>query len=420
MIRVIIILIITNLCQFAKAQENGISKILEKHHCTYCHQSTGTKVDYGFASFKKFKELPFKKNKSCFFCHVNNIEVKAQKKKPHWLPLNTKSIPEDHGYNNVTSLDFIQRFDGEVIHKYTNCGFKQYLKTPLKRNPFNNGYMFPIGEERVDSIVSELNPYLEKCQPNISNNSTIYGKKLYKENCSICHDNNQAPKIKLEFPLISKRYFAEIVRNGTGGVYSHRKAWSRNKDTLELKPNTKIPNMPAFSNFTTEDVENLYFYLFLSEQDSQTKAPLDLNTKKMEIDLSNAALYNTVVKNVFQSSCKHCHSPNTEERAEIAKVFRGNEPQLTKIPVFPLAKHPVKPNPLLSSVLSPGKDCKPAKIVQALQNRANEISGNTFSSEIGGMPLTYKNVSEENIQFIKEWTQRGCPNKEGENLCDKC
>ncbi|MBP9707771.1 MAG: hypothetical protein KBD78_09005 [Oligoflexales bacterium] len=405
-----------------------------KLQCNYCHSSPDRSKIYAFADFKTFKTLPFKKDPSCSYCHISNLQTKRGKA-PAWLPLDPERIPENHYFQKVPPLILQVKASGshQTINRFNDCGLKAFLAAPKKRYAEEPGYMYSLPSNTNDDVVNSLLPYLDSCSRQSraigttnSKEEFALGLKTYKNLCQSCHDSGQAPRIKLSIPLLSFAYFQQKVRLGASlkpRPYAYK--WQRQGDKLYFyEDSRRTLQMPGFD---LSSLESKALYAYLTTSTNSEKISKTKNDGKQKIgaenlltsNLKDSDLFSVVKNDIFNGSCKHCHSPSEKVQAEIMSVFASKSKEL---PVFPLPKLEVQPNALLEKALSEGGRCEETPILKRLMLRHEEIGSGLLNKEqiVRGMPLGSEPLPITAISLLREWLRSGCPGAGEAHFCRPC
>lgn len=257
------------------------------------------------------------------------------------------------------------------------------------------------------------------------------GKKLFEKNgCVNCHSfkvNNNIKqkfiKLRIGYPFLSKEFFSKRVLNGTHQknslplVYNFQWRLTADKKKYKKVPRSYVPmKMPAYK-FNPKELDALYAYVSSSKVDVKKKY---LITKKdQNEDLSDIntddELFNYIRINVFETSCRHCHSVNAKSRGITKKVFSfsGNQTAEEFFHV-PVRGAPFKTHPQFKKVFTPNSSCTSSIVTERLIKRHAEWDGQ-FSS-MRGMPLMLAPIPLGTIKKLLEWGKRQCPSPMGD-LC---
>lgn len=376
--------------------------------CLNCHSSGKEELPYLFSSKENFiKEKP--KSSQCLKCHASLIVLAKSGEQPSWsIPFTEEVLKR---FNDNQSFGHIPQLSD--FKKYTDCGLRQFLRSPVSRRFNGRESMFPLQEKVIDEVMQGRR--LEECRhlsfsPEMINNGRVLFIKL---SCVSCHsEGGEGPKLRIGIPLLSYSYFeANLKRNS----HHLNKGWLREAyrtNVISKKLNGGI-QMPAFS-LTEVEKKSLYAYLSSSKEDL-VKHMLQTNEVKQES--YGKALYGSVVKNVFTKSCQHCHSNSSEMEQDNQRIFGENNIRSSSFTLPTLNRKAIKSN-RLKEVLSPGTKCQDSLIVKVLLERHNEWRGEKKSA-LRGMPLTGAPLSLNAINQLRDWTNQGCPTGE-EFLCQPC
>lgn len=378
--------------------------------CMHCHMDNS-------ARNQNYSLIDLTKNKipdNCQSCHVN-IHAAVEEKRPITWPTHLKNGNEklfDRDYLFVNNPALIYKI--KDITRFTDCGFKSFLKNPVSRKYNTQVSMFPLSDEEINSAIIENKIPLEKCTTTAFKSDDIKkGKELYNSQCLSCHNKDTAsdlaPKLRMGYPLLSQKYFEHRV---------YDKGINRNQNFIynyywktDLKKIQKVAlknDMPIFSKLTKQDITALYAYISTSDEDIQSIRILESESLSTHSPID---LYNVVNDKIFSGSCKHCHF---DANSMINFVFDTKK----KIPSLFNENQPLLKSDDLTRLFSVGEKCQPSLMENVLRERHLEFKGKKSDQSLKGMPLNLKPLSLNTIKNIRQWTLIGCPSPSG-FLCTK-
>jgi mono/diheme cytochrome c family protein len=400
------------------------SKILHELACTSCHLDSPTR--YFYESFGAFSKAPPPTPTGCAQCHVSNHVAALSARPAPWLPLTggmIARIRRFHAYVDAPSL--VTRVEvpgGTRVPRFTACGLEQFLSNPLPRHGGARQSMFPVESSRLQAVLRALGPELEPCGAAAAGAAGAIdrGRELFvKRACVTCHTAAGAgPRLRLGFALLGRAYFSARVRHGTGGRMAPlwQRGWEATNGTLVSDPSGSV-TMPAHADLGDADVDALYAYVASDRSDVPAALPVP-DTERVGVpDTIRLSLYREVQKRVFDTSCRHCHSPEPRDQSLIESVFgkvSGTAPV-----ELPMTRLGVSPSATLRAVLSPGVGCSDSPLVVRLKARAAEWAGHAVAGAPRGMPMTLPPLDRDAIRLVATWSAAGCPSDHGE-LCDAC
>jgi mono/diheme cytochrome c family protein len=262
---------------------------------------------------------------------------------------------------------------------------------------------------------------LERCEATPASTEVIErGRTLFAQQaCASCHaGNGPAPRLRLGLPLLGRAYFRARVLQGTGDRASPvwLRRWDATDGTLIAHAATPV-TMPAHANLDDSDLDALYTYVSADRSDVPTSLPVAQSARIAVPDEIRSSLYHEVQHRVFDTSCRHCHSPNARDQSLIASVF-GAVPDAAPVEL-PMTRLAVVPEPTLKAILSAGPGCSDSPLLARLKARGEEWAGRAKSGAPRGMPLTMPPLDGDAIRLVAVWTQVGCPSDHGD-LCTPC
>jgi mono/diheme cytochrome c family protein len=231
------------------------------------------------------------------------------------------------------------------------------------------------------------------------------------------------PRLRLGYPLLGRAYFGARVRHGTG-TRDAAPVWQRRWEAVKGKlvaTFTGVVAMPAFANVAEADVDALYAYVGADASDvpvapvaaSAAKAPAAIVVD----EAIRVPLFREVQRKVFDTTCRHCHSPDARDQGLIESVFGRVE---GSVPAeLPMTRLGLGPSDTLTRMLSPGPGCSDSVLVARLKARGAEWSGHAVAGAPRGMPLTMPPLPNEVIRLVEAWSAAGCPSDRGD-LCVAC
>lgn len=378
--------------------------------CIECHLPNN-QSEINFATIDQTKDvLPH----NCQSCHVN-IHAAVNDNRPVTWPTHLEKGGEKlftESYLYVTNPQLMYQVDKTI--RFTECGFKSFLKNPVARKYNNKLSMFPLSEKEITEAIKENKIPLEKCVPQpLDEKQQALGEKLFSTHCLQCHNANAnsqgAIRIRLGYPLFTEDYFQLRLKNkdmkiGPHFLYHYYWKTKGNKISKEAKKN----EMPTFSNLSKTEIKALYQYVSRSKEDINNIVILDEETVMANNPLES---YQIIEQKIFNGSCRHCHFASNQI---INSVFDVEKP----IPAFFNEKRPLLKSEELNRLFSTGKSCEPSMMEQVLRERHFEVKGNKQNPNIKGMPLNLAPLPFSVIKQFKEWSIIGCPSPNG-FLCTK-
>ena len=426
-----LVLVAAAIATTGQAAASPPNTILRKLACTSCHLD-GRPARFLYASFAAFREAPPPTPTECAQCHVSN-HLAAQAPKPvGWLPITGDMIArirQFHAYVEapplVTRVELPERAGTRrSLARFTACGLERFLAAPLPRHGGARQSMFPVEPGRLRALLTGLGPELERCDagaPSATPAAIERGRELFVQlACAACHTGTgPAPRLRLGFPLLGRAYFRARVRRG-GGDRGSPPLWQRTWDTaggnLVARPATAV-TMPPHPDLDDTELDALYAYVG-SDRSDVPPPPAALQTKRIEVpDAIRLSLYREVQKRVFDTSCRHCHSPDPRDQKLIQSVF-GAMPDSAPVEL-PMTRLAVSSGDTLRKLLSPGAGCSDSPLLARLKARAAEWAGHASPGAPRGMPMTLPPIDGDAIRIVAVWTQVGCPSDHGD-LCEAC
>jgi len=407
------------------------SKVLRDLACTSCHLD-GRPTRFIYDSFEAFSKSPPPAPTGCVQCHVNNAVATAPSKPPAWLPLSAGMIDrirQFHAYVAAPSLTTSVELPGPAgkrapLARFTACGLERFLSSPLPRHRAGQQSMFPVEPTRLRTLLKALGPELEPCRDGSAAPSTdeiARGRALFDQlACSGCHaGSGQGPRLRLGFPLLGRAFFRARVRLGAGNA-SAPQIWQRGWQAQRGQVVPRLADavvMPPHPDLTEADLDALYAYVASDRTDVPAAAPVR-PVERVDVPASiRMSLFHEVQKRVFDTTCRHCHSPDTRDQGLIESVF-GQVPNAAPVEL-PMTRLAVAPNATLRRVLSPGPGCSDSPLLARLKARADEWSGHVVAGAPRGMPMTLPPVDGDAMRLVAVWSAAGCPSDHGD-LCEPC
>jgi mono/diheme cytochrome c family protein len=399
------------------------STIVRELACTSCHLDRS--VRYFYESFDAFRKAPPPTPTGCAQCHVSNHVAAAPGRTVAWLPLSHGMIERIRGFHAyVDAPALVTRVevpDARPVPRFTACGLEQFLASPLARHGGARQSMFPLEPGRLRALLDALRPELEPCASPGVPEAIERGRKLFVEGaCASCHAGTGAgPRLRLGFPLLGRAYFRARVRHGTGGRMAPlwQRSWEA-KDGALFSGRTGMVTMPPHPDLTETDLDALYAYVAADRSDVPAAAPPVPDRERHDVpDEIRLSLYREVQKRVFDTSCRHCHSPEARDQSLIESVF-GNVAGTAPVEL-PMTRLSVSPSATLRAMLSPGPGCTDSALLVRLKARAAEWSGHPIAGAPRGMPMTMPPLDRDAIRLVATWSAAGCPSDRGD-LCEPC
>ena len=404
------------------------SKVLRDLACTSCHLD-GSPTRFMYESFEAFSKAPPPAPTGCVQCHVSNTVAAAPGKPPAWLPLTAGMIDrirQFHAYVAAPALTTRVELPGPSgkrapLARFTACGLERFLASPLPRHRSGQQSMFPVEPTRLRTLMTALGPELEPCGDAGSAAQIARGRELFDQlACSGCHaGTGQGPRLRLGIPLLGRAFFRARVKLGAG-TSAAPQIWQRGWQAQhgQLVPRlTDAVVMPPHPDVTEADLDALYAYVAADRSDIPAATPVRRVDRVDVPDSIRMSLFREVQKRVFDTSCRHCHSPEARDQRLIETVF-GEVPNAAPVEL-PMTRLAVSPSATLRRVLSPGPGCSDSPLLARLKARADEWSGHAVASAPRGMPMTLPPVDGDAVRMVAVWSAVGCPSDRGD-LCEPC
>jgi hypothetical protein len=195
-----------------------------------------------------------------------------------------------------------------------------------------------------------------------------------------------------------------------------QRSWEAAAGNLVARTATAV-TMPPHLDLGDTEIDALYDYVGSDRSDVPLPSPA-LQTGRIEVpDEIRRSLYREVQKRVFDTSCRHCHSPDPRDQKLIESVF-GAIPDAAPAEL-PMTRLAVSPGATLHKLLSPGAGCSDSPLLVRLKARAAEWAGHATPGAPRGMPMTLPPIDGDAIRLVAVWTQVGCPSDHGD-LCEAC
>lgn len=385
-----------------------------------------------YESFDAFKKSPPPTPTGCAHCHVSNFLAAAPTQPKGWLPLTVgmiERIRRFHAYVEVPSLTMSVRLPDRSdkqrpVPRFTTCGLERFLSNPLPRHGAARQSMFPLEPSRLRTLLKRLAPELERCNDDGSPEPSLveHGRELFGQlACATCHTGaGLGPRLRLGFPLLGRAYFRARVRHGAGNRMAPQ-VWQRSWEAVGGSLVATLAGavaMPAHPDLSDSELDALYAYVEADRSDvpSPTRAVPD--AKQIEVpDAIRLSLYRDVQKRVFDTTCRHCHSPDARDQLLIESVF-GKAPGSAPVEL-PITRLAVSPNATLRKLLTPGAGCSDSLLLVRLKARAAEWAGHGITGAPRGMPMTLPPLDNDALRLVEVWSAAGCPSDHGD-LCDAC
>lgn len=420
------ILVATIACA-RRAAASG-SQILRELACTSCHLDARP-ARYLYPSFDAFAKAPPPAPTGCAQCHVSNRVATAPARPAGWLPLTggmVERIRQFHAYVDapplVTRVELADRSGKrQTVARFTACGLARFLSAPVARRGAARQSMFPVEPSRLRQLITALGTELEPCGDPAAPAQVERGRSLFaQQSCITCHAGDGAgPRLRLGFPLLARTYFRARVQRGT--VDRPAAFWQRRWSAVNgqlVATGAGTVTMPAHPDLSPADLDALYAYV--SSDRSDVAPPAEPTAPIPRVDVPDAirlSLYREVQRRVFDTSCRHCHSPDVQAQRLIASVFG---PVASAAPVeLPMTRLAVSPSPTLRRLLSPGPNCTESPLLVRLDARRAEWTGHGVAGAPRGMPMTLPPLDRDAIRLVAAWSAAGCPSDRGD-LCDAC
>jgi mono/diheme cytochrome c family protein len=326
---------------------------------------------------------------------------------------------------DAPALAFSEEFtDGrggrQVVRRYTDCGLEAFLASPVPRRAHPAQAMYPVTAERRRELARALAGAVESCQtaPAASADQVRRGALLFAQSgCAGCHTGaGAAPRLRIGVPLLSSAYFRARVRlGGTPNQPRWQRVWDDTAGKLYAADDARTV-MPPHPELSNADIDALYLYV--SSDRSDVPSPQSRNAEPPFVDVPDELrlkLFREVQRRVFDTSCRHCHSPEPRDQQIIRRVFGAVKDSAPG--VLPMSRAATPSREQLRKAL--GTDCQNSPLLQRLRLRANEWSGHAAPGGLRGMPLTLPPLSEDTIRLVETWRALGCPSDIGD-LCSSC
>lgn len=425
------VLVAAMIASAGPAAASPSNQIVRELACTSCHIDSSP-VRFLYTSFAAFRKAPPPTPTACAQCHVSN-HVASQAKKPvGWLPITGDMIARIrrfHAYVEapplVTQVALTDRAGTRrPLARFTACGLERFLSAPLPRHGGAQQSMFPVEPGRLRTLVTALGPELERCDAGAATATPAAierGRTLFVQRaCATCHTGTgPAPRLRLGFPLLGRAYFRARVRQGSGDRAAPplwQRSWDVAEGKLVARPAPTV-TMPPHLDLDDDELDALYAYVGSDRSDVPPPPPA-LQTGRIEVpDAIRRSLYREVQQRVFDTSCRHCHSPDPRAQKLIESVF-GAVPGAAPAEL-PMARLAVSPGATLHKLLSPGAGCSDSPLLARLKARTAEWAGHAIPGAPRGMPMTLPPLDAGAIRLVAVWTQAGCPSDRGD-LCEQC
>lgn len=417
------------LAAFAGAPRAWAAPKLAELGCTSCHLDTAP-TRFLYTSFAGFTKAPPPAPTGCAQCHVSNHLAARAPKPLGWLPLGADMLGRIRGFHAyveapplVTSV--VVPGAPAPVARFTACGLDRFLAEPLPRHGAARQSMYPVDPRRRQAVLGALGRSLEQCAPvadtEASRAAVARGRDLFAHlACATCHTGTGAgPRLRLGMPLLGRAYFGAQVRLGSADRDATR-MWQRSWEAVDgnlAATRAGTVTMPAHPHITEAEIDALYAYVAADRSDVPVLAPAPPPQQRVAVpDAIRRSLYREVQKRVFDTSCRHCHSPSPRDQSLIASVFGKADAAPVELPMTRLD---VSPSPTLRRVLSPGPGCSDSAVLARLKAREAEWSGHPIAGAPRGMPMTLPPLDRDTIRLVTVWSAAGCPSDRGD-LCDAC
>lgn len=281
--------------------------------------------------------------------------------------------------------------NGHKVTKYRPEGLLRFLAAPIPRRSWTGYSMHPLNEIQLAAVRSQIKGIAEQAPSEVTHGGNpIKGKRLYSElGCGNCHGQkgNIAPALRIGYPLLSLAFFKAKV-SGTIAEGS----------------------MPSFPRLKAADLTSLYRYISADSGD----LPKYRRDTLSPIPSTGNMLYQTVQREVFGGSCRHCHSSQAKSQSAIAAVFGGDRHAGFEVSRDERGKTVAS---LKGSIAGHDK-CAMSHVITRLKERAKEWTGED-DLHLVGMPLGLTPLPDRDIRTLEMWTALGCPTPGGKS-CDAC
>jgi mono/diheme cytochrome c family protein len=415
-----------------KVPAAAAGKVLTALSCTSCHIADA-KAPFMYASFDAFRSAPPPEPTGCVKCHLSNAVAAAAPKPAPWLPLSAPMIDRVrrfHAYVQappiVTTVSLPDRRGRMVrLARFTACGLERFLTSPVPRRGNARQSMFAVEPGRRRALLDAFAGELEACDaaaPRADAAQVARGRELFGQlACAACHTGvGLGPRLRLGFPLLGRAYFGARVHAGTG-TRTAAPVWQRRWEAVKgqlVASLTGLVAMPAFADVSDADVDALYAFVSTDASDLPAAPVAAGASGPVAVDAAiRLPLFREVQAKVFDTTCRHCHSPDARDQGLIESVFghiEGSAPL-----ELPMSRLGLGPSDTLSRILSPGPGCSDSPLVQRLVARVAEWSGHPLAGAPRGMPLTMPPLSNDVIRLVRVWSAAGCPSDRGD-LCAAC
>jgi mono/diheme cytochrome c family protein len=408
-----------------------LERTLRELSCTSCHLD-GRATPFLYASFDAFRKAPPPAPTGCVKCHLSNSVAASAPKPAAWLPLTAGMIDRVrrfHAYVQapaiVTTVSLPDR-SGKVrtLPRFSACGLARFLGSPLPRHGDARQSMFPVEPGRLRRLLATLAAELEPCSEAApaASAQVARGRELFgRLACAACHTGvGLGPRLRLGYPLLGRAYFAARVRQGTG-TRAAAPVWQRRWEALEgqlVATSSGVIAMPGFADVSDADVDALYAFVGADASDVPVAQVAPAKGAPVVVDDAiRLPLFREVQRKVFDTTCRHCHSPDARDQGLIESVFgrvEGSAPA-----ELPMTRLGLGPSDTLRKMLSAGPGCSDSPLLVRLKARAAEWTGHPIAGAPRGMPLTMRPLPNDVIRLVEAWTAAGCPSDRGD-LCVAC
>jgi mono/diheme cytochrome c family protein len=417
----------------AEAAGKATAKTLRELSCTSCHLD-GPSTPFLYASFAAFRDAPAPEPTGCVRCHLSNKVAASAAKPAPWLPLTAGMIDRVrrfHAYVEapalVTTVSLPDRSGKpRTFPRFTACGLARFLASPLSRRGEARQSMFPVEPGRLRTLLAALASELEPCtgdsQAAPGALQVARGRELFGQlACAACHTGvGLGPRLRLGFPLLGRAYFGARVHQGSG-TRGAEPVWQRRWEAVKGKLVATITGavaMPAYADLSDADVDALYAFIGVDASDvALAPATKAAHAPVVVDDVIRLPLFREVQRKVFDTTCRHCHSPDANDQSLIESVFghvEGSAPA-----ELPMTRLDLGPSDTLRKMLSPGPGCSDSELLLRLKARVAEWTGHPITGAPRGMPLTMPPLPEDVIRLVEAWSAAGCPSDRGD-LCVAC
>jgi mono/diheme cytochrome c family protein len=408
-------------------------RTLRELSCTSCHLD-GRATPFMYASFAAFSKTPPPDPTGCVKCHLSNSVAASVPRPPAWLPLTAGMIDRVrrfHAYVQapaiVTTVS-LPDASGKVraVPRFTACGLERFLRSPLPRRGEARQSMFPVEPGRLRTLLAALAAELEPCVADAAPApaQVARGRELFgRLACAACHTGvGLGPRLRLGYPLLGRAYFGARVRHGSG-ARDAAPVWQRRWEAVKGKlvaTITGVVAMPAFADVTDADVDALYAFVGADGSDVAAAPAVPSKAASRAVVVDDAIrvpLFREVQRKVFDTTCRHCHSPDAHDQGLIESVFgrvEGSAPA-----ELPMTRLGLGPSDTLRKLLTAGPGCSDSPLLVRLKARWAEWTGHAVAGAPRGMPLTMPPLPSDVIRLVEVWTAAGCPSDRGD-LCVAC